>query len=188
MTTTKFLANVPTFPQEGLEFIIPNDLTGSSAFPPRPTPEDLSISSIPRCFTTKNPFTFDVRCNDSSFDAKFLVTQILLRASHDGAHVPSQSLRASTRLDVLPTGNGVRISIAPGWFSGARTLTIDGLSLAGAPLSSPLLPAQVVVVNHAPSARGALWDAAFVGDAAGVENAILSGCSTGEVDEVRLIF
>ena len=174
---------LPYLAQEPGGFSLPSTIQGSSSFQ-----EDLELHvRVAHFYTFADPsrcFTCDVlfsgSCTLDAFSRHFVIY-----ASLAGDIAPAVSLRASTSFRILPSGSGVSVSIAPGWWSDAASFYISGLYFAGKLLETPLLPSTVVVVNvnHTPSIMGRLLAASSANDAAGVVAAIKAGGSIEELDE-----
>ena len=185
----------PFTPQETVGFVEPSALAKISIDPRTDVCGSLSIAELFDFADPCRPFTFQVTslpllCESLDTISRNLSIAATL-AGECGA--PTVSLRASTLFNVLPTADGVRISIDSGWWSNATSFTITGLYLLGRVVDTPLLPATVTVVrvNHAPSKAGRLWRSAQAGSTAGVLSAIKGGCSTEERDkqvELRVLF
>ena len=129
------------------------------------------------------PFTFQIASTQPAVCWEVVSRNLRISAKLEGSALPAVSLRAA--FSVLPTENCVIITIAPAWWAAATSFTIDGLFLWGQIVGSPLLPANIAVinVNHTSTSKGRLWDAAKAGDTAGVIAAIQDGCSTEETDD-----
>ena len=131
------------------------------------------------------PFKFEVTASLPLVCWESVARNLLLIIKLAGREFPAISLRAATSFEVRPTGDGVRVSIAPVWWSDAASFTIAGLYHAGQVVDTPLLPATITVVNinHAPSTKGRLWMSTKEGDISSVISAIKAGCSTEESDD-----
>ena len=148
----------------------------------------LSISKLSEFANPCYPFTFEVTSSlpYTSGCWEAVSRNLRIAASFAGDTQPAVSLKASTAFKILPKSDGVRITIAPGWWSDSASFTLDGLYHAGHVVGTPLLPATISVVNvkkYAPCKMGHLWRRSRAGDAAGVSSAIKKGCSTEESDE-----
>lgn len=79
-----------------------------------------------------------------------------------------------------------RALIRPTFWTGAVSVTVVSLSVAGRPLAGDCLPATLRVgYNHAPAPAGAVLRFAGVGNLPALQTALDCGGSTEEADEVR---
>ena len=174
----------PIAPQEAIGFVEPSALANTSSDFRTTICGSLSITEFFDFADPCRPFSLQVTSRPlicESWDA--ISRNLIIAATLAGeCGAPAVSLRASTAFNVLPTADGVRVSIDPGYWSDATSFTIVGLYLSGQVVDTPLLPATVTVVpvNHAPSQVGRLWRSAIAGSTAGVISAIKGGRSTEE--------
>ena len=96
--------------------------------------------------------------------------------------------RISTSVPVsLRPSDGVwvlRLLMRPPPWTGATSVTVMSLLLAGRPVLCADLPFTLRVHNHAPAPAGAVVAAAAAGNASGIHAALDAGRSTEEADEV----
>ena len=174
----------PIAPQEAIGFVEPSALANTSSDFRTTICGSLSITEFFDFADPCRPFTFQVTFRPLLCESWDVISRnLIIAATLDRACGASAvSLRASTAFNVLPTADGVRVSIDPGWWSDATSFTIVGLYLSGRVVDTPLFPVTVTVirVNHAPLKKGLMWKSAEAGNTAGVISAIKEGCSTDE--------
>ena len=179
--------HLPAEPQEASTFTEAISITQSSKESQLNALSDsLYVKEIMEFADPSGPFAFNVTSSHSNICWEVVRRNLLLTGALGNA-APAVSLRIFTQFKVLPTANGVRVSIAASWWSGATAFTLVDLYHAGQVVPMPTLPATIAVVrvNHAPSSssHGRLWKAARDGDMAEVVAAIKGGCSTEETDD-----
>ena len=177
----------PLLAQESVEFNLPTDIRASPIFEPSyPSVGNLAVDILPAIADPSRPYVFQVSCAGNASFSRVLSPNLGVSASLEAPHSVEVSLRAATSICSLPSHDGVRISISPGWWGHAQAFSIDRIELAGHEVALSCLPAriQVLAVNHAPSSKGLLWAVSKAGNVAAVEAAVIEGCSTEERDEV----
>ena len=94
----------------------------------------------------------------------------------------------SARVAVHRSGCGLiaRALIHPALWVNVTSITVHSLTIGGLRLPSNRLPATLRVgYNHTPMPEGAVFAAAFDGDATALQSALDAGGSTEEADKVR---
>ena len=184
--------DLPIEPQEASTFTEAVSITQTSKEKSLYAPvNSFHIMFIDEFANPSGPFAFYITSSQPNICWDAVRRNLLLTGALEDDTVPALSLRSSTIFEVLPTANGIRVSLSPSWWSGATTFTIVGVYHAGRMVPMPPFPATVAVVrvNHAPSSHGRLWKAVHDGNIAEVIAAIKDGCSTEETDDkVRCIY
>ena len=178
--------NRPTEPQEASTFTAHVSITQSSTeYPLIAASDSWYIQDIEEFADPCGSFTFSVTSSLPRISWEAVSRNLLLTSTLAGDTVPAVSLRSSIKFEVLPSADGVRVSISPSWWSDATSFTLVGLYHAGQLVPMPPLPVTITVVhvNLAPTIRGRLWTATRNGDITEVVAAIKGGCSTEETDE-----
>lgn len=159
------------------------------------TPNALVLHQPPVSVPLGRPLELAVSLSDcgligpasSSAMERCLETHVRVSVFPEGL-AGSDATGAAVPVSARTCGAGwtLRVLASPKSWAYAPAFTLGTQLLAGRPLLSTWLPAAVeVVCSHVRARKGAVWDAARRGDVPALMQALASGGSTEEADEVR---